>query len=89
MFKSFLPVHEALVERSFVSAGPPDLSAWADLGRVLDGCRAQVVEGLKSESEPELRRQLRLLYEGLTIATDFLDQEKNQLGVRHIPSSCG
>ena len=71
MFAHFNKPHEdALI--GAIQGRPPDAEALAEAMRALNNCLADIVGQLRLTSDASARRELRTLYEGLTIAVELM-----------------
>jgi hypothetical protein len=71
MFACFDPSHEAALVGA-IQGQLTDVTSLANATQALNRCLADIVGQLKQTSDASVRRELRSLYEGLTIAAELI-----------------
>ena len=74
MFSFLNQSHEESLRIALDLDAPAGPTFRAELVSALQACRVEVVTALKTEEQSDRRKNLRSLYEGLTVASEFLAQ---------------
>jgi len=81
MFVDFQLVHEDCLVMALNGLRPQPALVVAAL-TALDRCRSEIIDELKSADAMQRRGELRILYEGLTLAAEFIKQDESVPAVR-------